>query len=231
MSRGVDGLSKFRAEKERLEDLGEFASTISHGIRNPLGGIKGFASLLEDDLQDDPKKLRMAQNIMKGADDINHILTRLLEHTQPHSLKMENTAMQSLIREAADQIQTAASITFNAPKEPARATVDPALFKQALVNLLLNATQSIDKQGTITISLTETDINTTIVIEDTGCGIEEKSLKKIFRPYFSTKSEAGGFGLAEVEKTIDAHQGTIEVESKVGKGSKFTVIIPRDHEN
>ncbi len=223
-------LEQISERKRRLEDLGELASTISHEIRNPLGGIKGFASLLENDLQDDPKKLRMAQNIIKGANDLNNILTRLLEYTQPPSLKRKNTAIQPLILEAVDQIQIAA-VTLDLPKQPVMAFVDPALIRQTLVNLLLNAAQAIDKQGTITISLTETDINIRIVIEDIGCGIEEGDLKKIFRPYFSTKSEASGFGLAEVKKTVDAHQGEIEVESEVGKGSKFTVIIPRDHEN
>jgi signal transduction histidine kinase len=230
-------LERIAERKRSLLDLGELSSTIGHEIRNPLGGIKGFASLLQNDLKDDPQKLRMIQNIIRGVDELNRTLGQILEYSRPQPLDLQETDIKALIKDlvenvqADDSVKDKAKISFNAPRGSVTASVDSKHLSQALANVILNSAQAIEEQGSITISLTETDINIRIVIEDTGCGIEEKNLKKIFRPYFSTKAGAGGFGLAEAKKVIDAHNGKIDISSEEGKGAKFILTIPRLHEN
>ena len=230
-------LETVASRKSRLQDLGELASVIGHELRNPLGGIKGFASLLARELNDGSKLKSMAENILKGADDLNSILTQLLDYSHPKSLQIAQEDLVLLIRDviqlmkADEAVKEKAQIVYSGPDEAVDVEIDATQIRSVLINLILNAAQAIEDKGTITIHLKTGVRDVRVLVEDDGPGIPEEVQQKIFRPYFTTKAKGSGFGLAESTQIINSHQGTITVNSEPGKGAKFTISIPRTHED
>ena len=229
-------LENVASRKNRLEDLGELASVIGYELRNPLGGIKGFASLLARELEQDPKLKPLADNIVKGTNDLNEILTKLLDYSHPHPLKMSEEDIPNLIREVItlmesdEAVKAKSTIIYEGPPEGVKAEVDAASIRSVLMNLILNASQAFKEKGTITVRLQEKNDDIQIEVQDDGPGIPPDIFKKIFRPFFSTKTGGSGFGLAESRRIIDSHHGTITVDSTPGQGATFTFTIPRKHE-
>ncbi|NGX58451.1 MAG: Sensor protein ZraS [Chlamydiae bacterium] len=230
-------LENIADRKNRLQDLGEMASTIGHEIRNPLGGIKGFASLLVRDLEDQPKLKSMAEYIVKGTDDLNEILTQLLNYSHPQPLQLEKVDTTQVIREVMNQMQAdesvseKAEIIYEGPEGREEAFLDVPHVKSVLINLIFNAAEAIENRGSIKISLSGTNRDISIAVTDDGPGIPDEIKKKIFRPFFSTKPKGNGFGLAESRRIVDSHNGAMEVQSELGKGTTFTITIPREHED
>ena len=219
-----------------LTELGLICAKLSHDAKNPLCGIKGFASLLQQDLQNQPKLYDMAKTIEKGADNLNQLLTSVLRYSQLHEPNLKATDLIDLIKSsiAVAQIdenwKDAVKIDFNCQNEPLKIKIDAKLFELAVVNLLKNGEQAIDKTGVVKISIHKSARSVTVSVSDDGGGIDKKDFKEIFRPFFSTKKKAIGLGLTEVEKIIKAHGGSIEFSSKLGQGSCFSVTIPISHD-
>src|SRR5262249_6708788 len=105
-------------------------------------------------------------------------------------------------------------------------SIDPVLFKSALLNLFVNAIQAMPQGGKIDVIVHQQRNHVILTISDTGIGIPKEHVSKIFSPFFTSKSEGTGLGLAEVQKVIQAHSGSIEVQSKVGQGTTFVIKIP-----
>lgn len=214
-----------------LNALGEMASMVAHEIRNPLGGIKGFAALLERDLADRPDLQRMASYITKGTDNLNNTVTRILNYTRPLKLQFKETDLVILLNDLKSHLKTdeqmgAKTIVFENHETTLLAPIDAESTRSMLFNLVLNSVQAMPKGGTVTLKLYKKQEDAVIEVQDTGIGIPPENLKKIFSPLFTTKPEGNGFGLAEVQKTIQAHEGSISVESQVGQGTIFTIKLP-----
>lgn len=216
----------------RMHELGEMAAMVAHEIRNPLGGIKGFASLLERDLADQPALKEMASYIIQGTDSLNRLVTRVLHYARPIQMQLRPTDLIQLITEliehvSADAILSQSSEIVTAlPAGPVTLLIDPSLIKSAVLNLIVNALQAMPDGGKLSIGVTTTEDQALIAIADTGIGIPEENLEKIFSPFFTTKSEGSGFGLSETHKNIQIHGGAIAVASKVGVGTTFTIFLP-----
>lgn len=215
---------------DRLRELGELVAHLAHEIRNPLGGIKGFASLLSQDLQDRPDLQEMAKSIIQGVDGLDQFVTHVLARPfQPH---LETVDLVHFIEEIRHLMQADsnwnARIHFNlqSPVSPLLVPVDPQYFQSALLNLFVNAAQAMPEGGTLTVELEPHPSWVTIRVCDTGMGIAPEHLTQIFSPFFTTKQTGNGLGLAEVKKVIQAHHGWIEVHSEVGKGTTFMIKIP-----
>lgn len=217
---------------DRLKDLGELAAHLAHEIRNPLGGIKGFANLLQQELDERPDLKQMASYIVQGADDLNRFVSNVLVYARPFQLQVENVDLVQLIEELRQLMQADSAwnskITFSIQSPVAQLLVplDPQLFKTALLNLFVNAVQAMPEGGSLSVTLEPEASWVTVRIEDTGAGIAPENLPKIFTPFFTTKEAGNGLGLEEVHKVIQAHQGWIEVNSEQGKGTLFTIKIP-----
>jgi signal transduction histidine kinase len=225
-------LQQIADRHDRLKELGELAAHLAHEIRNPLGGIKGFATLLQQDLHDRPDLQQMASYIVQGADDLNQFVSQVLQYARPFQIHLENVDLINLIEEIRQLLQADpawnGNITFTVQSSlPALLIpIDPQLLKSALLNLFVNAIQAMPSGGSLKVKL-ESEISwVTICIEDTGIGITPENLSKIFSPFFTTKETGNGLGLAEVHKAIQAHQGWIEVQSEVGRGTTFIIKIP-----
>ena len=219
---------------DRLKELGEMAAQVAHEIRNPLGGIKGFASLLKRDLKDSPELQKMADYIVEGTDNLNRLVTQVLNFARPVHIHPERVDLCSLLEEMKRHVLADASLEkhtivlcIDAKDGKLMVSVDPQLIKGALLNLIINAQQAMPNGGPITLSAKLQNSDAVLTVSDQGIGIPQEIIEKIFSPFFTTKVEGSGFGLAEVYKVVQAHGGSIEVESKVGKGTTFTIKLPQ----
>jgi signal transduction histidine kinase len=225
-------LQQIANRHDRLKELGELAAHLAHEIRNPLGGIKGFANILQQELQGRPDLQQMASSIVQGTDDLNQFVSQVLLYARPLQVHMENVDLVNFIEEIKQLMQADSawnaniSFTIQSPVAKLLTPLDPQLFKSALLNLFVNAIQAMPEGGQLVVTLKPEVSGVTIRIEDTGVGIAPENLSKVFSPFFTTKETGNGLGLAEVHKAIQAHQGWIDVQSEVGKGTIFTIKIP-----
>ena len=217
---------------DRMKELGEMAASVAHEIRNPLGGIEGFASLLYRDFEGDEYRQNMAHNIVEGSRTVNALITKVLNYSRPLNMNYESVDIVAFMRDIIDflKVDSAFShireVVFEEIEEEVLLSIDPLMFKSVFFNLLLNAAQAMQEGGDVMIRMRKEEKQVVIEIEDTGCGISRENLEKIFSPFFTTKHEGNGFGLSEVYKVIQAHGGDIEVDSEEGKGSIFVVTLP-----
>lgn len=216
----------------RFKDLGELAARIAHEIRNPLGGIKGFASLLQQDLCNQPELQRMATQIIEGTNNLSRFVSQILTYARPLQPQFESVDLVAFIQEIlqllqADQLlSNSISYQFITLLPHLWIPIDKQLFKSALLNLCVNGLQAMPSGGTLLITLAEIKGEIIISIHDTGKGINEEHLEQIFTPFFTTKEMGNGLGLSEVYKVIQVHQGTISVQSEKDIGTTFIIKIP-----
>ena len=217
---------------DRMAELGEMAAMVAHEIRNPLGGIKGFASLLKRDLKDQPDLEQMAQYIVDGTNNLNRLVTDVLNYSRPIQMKFELTDLSKIVEEIRDHVLMDATLNKNIEIHiQSRVSklvvfIDAQLIKSTILNIIINAIQAMPDGGSITITLIKKEDFAIVQISDTGIGIPRENLEKIFSPFFTTKPNGHGFGLSEVYRIVQAHQGTIDVRSDTGKGATFTIKLP-----
>jgi signal transduction histidine kinase len=225
-------LQQMASHHDRLKELGELAAHLAHEIRNPLGGIKGFATLLEQELVDRPDLKQMAGYIVQGADGLNQFVSHVLLYARPFHPHVETVDLAPFIEEIRQLMQADSvwnskiDFTIQTSVSPLLVPVDPQLFKSALLNLFVNAAQAMPEGGHLAVELEADSLWVTIRVRDTGVGIASEHLSQIFSPFFTTKQTGNGLGLAEVHKVVQAHQGWIEVQSEEKKGTMFTIKIP-----
>ena len=224
-------------QKDRLAALGQMAATVAHEIRNPLGGIEGFAALLARDIPDDDSRKRLVENILAGARSLNRVVSELLAFTRPMELKFEEVDCEDLLRSvlafAEDEANgVAVHIAFEPAGKPLKLDGDAEMLRQALLNLVLNAFQSMPRGGELRISISPDQASEQgvpslrIALTDTGCGIPQETVPRIFEPFFTTKERGTGLGLSLAGRVIEGHGGRITVRSEQGVGSTFEVHLP-----
>ena len=220
-----------------LAALGEMAATVAHEIRNPLGGIAGFAALLERDLDAQDPRRRLVHKITEGVGRLNRIVSSLLTYTRPLKLNIHPVDLVSLVEEATafleiDLGRTRDDISINRhyPELSPICSIDPEQFQQVILNLLQNATQAMPEGGEVHVEVQTTAVpdatRTTLCIRDQGIGMTDEVQNKLFTPFFTTKEDGTGLGLVTSKKIIDAHGGDIWVESQPGKGTSFFISLP-----
>ena len=225
-------LQTIASRDDRMKELGAMAASVAHEIRNPLGGIKGFASLLCRDLEEKPEMQQMAEYIVEGATTLDRLVTDVLNYSRPLQMHIEVVDIVDNIRGIIDFVRADqslgenVSIDFVASKESLSVPIDQQMFKAAMLNLIVNGAQAMKEGGVLRLSCSEDKRYTTITVTDTGVGISAENLEKIFSPFFTTKTEGNGFGLSEVHKIIQAHGGDIDVTSEMGQGTTFTIKLP-----
>ncbi len=229
----VRALKKAVARSQRLASVGRLAAGVAHEIRNPLSSIKGFATYFKDRYQGIPEDQETADIMIQEVDRLNRVVGQLLEFARPVTVEKKSTDIRALVSNSIKLIEPQAaekniSIRIDQDNNINNVFIDPDKINQVLLNLHLNAIESMEKGGTISVALkTHQSIGRVeIKVSDTGMGIEKKDLPNIFDPFFTTKSTGTGIGLAVVHNIVEAHNGQIKVESKPGQGSEFTVILP-----
>ena len=216
---------------EHLATLGELATGLAHEIRNPLAGIAGVIDIIGRDLPASSPARAMVKDVRLEINQINRILTDLLETARPHPPQMMRSNLNTTVEHAvmlARQQVLSRPIKIELEQAPDLGEVehDSDQIHQVVLNLLLNAVQAIDGPGTVTVKIGSQDDCATVTVSDTGRGMTEQQQSQIFRPFYTTRSNGTGLGLSLVRRIVEEHLGRIEVTSQPGKGSTFEVQLP-----
>jgi signal transduction histidine kinase len=217
---------------DRLAALGQLTAGLAHELRNPLGTIKASAEMLHRAVSAENDVAReVAGFISSEVDRTNSLVTRFLQFARPLQLRLERADLgQALDRAVAMVEQEAPGIAIYKNYEPGIPPFpfDAELMERVFYNLALNAAQATAEGGAITVKTRTGDAVAEIAIIDRGAGIDPQHVDSIFNPFFTTKPQGVGLGLAIVSMIVDEHGGKITVESELGKGSVFRVFLPMD---
>jgi signal transduction histidine kinase len=221
-----------RERSQTLAAMGEMAAEIAHQVRNPLGGVKLFASMVGREVAGDGNLDQMVEHILSGVKQVDHLITNYLALADPPRPAVSPWDLRALADEALsasaqalDRRGISKAVVYS--REPAWAMVDRDLMLQVLLSLILNAVEAMDRGGRLEICIEPTERQLHISIKDTGSGIAPKDLPRIFNPFFTSKKQNLGLGLAVSHLIIDAHHGLIQVESRPGRGTSVTLTLAR----
>jgi len=221
--------------RERLAALGEMAAGVAHEIRNPLGGIKLYASLLEKDLAGQAKPLDLAQRITVGVCKLERIVGDILAFAAGSEPKCQvcdmGSVLEAVLLQAAPRCASlGATIDVEPELRQVRVDCDAVQIERALVNLVLNALDAVGPGGHVWIrggSNTPQAEWFGIAVEDDGPGIPTELQQRVFNPFFTTKDTGTGLGLAIVHRIAESHGGVIQVSNRDGGGALFRLCLPR----
>ena len=232
----VKALQEQSKRIERLSAMGEMAVELAHEIRNPLGSIELFASLLVKESAGDSK--RWAENIRIGIRSLNTIVSNMLHFANPLSPTLCTVNLHEIIQEIlrfSDPIMSQRDVQVGTKlkADDPFIVADPELIKQMLLNLIFNAMKAMPAHGSLTISTCSVDgrggdrpsCGLELQIQDTGTGIPPENLDRIFDPFFTTNKNGSGLGLSVVHQIVERHSGCISVKSEVNRGTTFTIAF------
>lgn len=215
---------------DRLAALGQLSAGLAHELRNPLGTMKASAEMLGRMVSTENEVAReVAGFIASEVDRTNSLITRFLDFARPLQLRPETADLsQTLDRAvaAAQRERPEVAIYKNYAPEIPPFPFDAELMERVFFNLVVNAAQATEAGGAVTVKTRQSGDLVEIAVIDRGTGIDAKNLDSIFNPFFTTKPQGVGLGLAIVSKIVDQHGGKIAVESEAGKGSVFHVLLP-----
>jgi PAS domain S-box-containing protein len=225
--------------RDRLAAMGEMAVELAHEIRNPLGSIELFASLLEKEMPRDSDPGRWAENIRVGSRSLNNIVSNMLHFANPLAAQFQEVDLHELIHEIIafaepilQQREVRVALRLQAPVWTLSG--DRELLKQMVLNLVLNSLQAMPAKGSLTIGTGAAPAvpggaagsGIEITVRDTGLGIPPENLARIFDPFFTTNKSGTGLGLSVVHQIVEQHCGYIQVASEMGVGTTFTIMLP-----
>ncbi|NDD58751.1 MAG: PAS domain-containing protein [Chlamydiae bacterium] len=224
---------KFEQQNIRMQEIGQMAATVAHEIRNPLGGIEGFASLIQKDLASVyPDSSKMAGYIIEGSKTIGRLIENLLRSARPLSPKLEEVDIVELIHEIQEHIKIDPTFPdrIHIQVENYQAKIlllaDRSMIRSVLLHMIRNSCQAIHSSGLVQITLYTKDQNVIVTLKDTGSGIAPENLEKLFLPFFTTKEKGTGLGLYESLRIIQSHNGHIDVKSSCDSGTLFIITLP-----
>jgi two-component system sensor histidine kinase PilS (NtrC family) len=240
----IRDLEEEMRRKEWLASLGEMSAGMAHEIRNPLGALAGAMQMLRKDLHADETSQRLMDIAVREATRLDTIITEFLQYARPPALNLAEFDLNKVLAETLDLVQHEARTRTNVAIVTSLASgalpgqVDQDQMKQVFWNLATNAFDAMPNGGQLTIATGCRKIDVggrkadvvEISFQDTGEGIQKKNLDKIFLPFFTTKKQGSGLGLAAVHRIVDLHGGWIKVDSREGQGSRFVVCLPRSAE-
>ena len=222
--------------QEQLVELGQLAGGLAHEIKNPLSTINLNLNLLAEDIAgygDEAHRRcqRRLISVQEEATRLRDILEDFLRFAGKYELQLATVDLRRLVGELADffapQAEAARIVMRTTlPPGPVRSRVDENLIKQALLNLMINATQAMAEGGELIIRLAEQKGRAIIEVIDTGPGIDPADLERIFQVYYSTKKHGSGLGLPTTRRIVREHEGTIHVQSERGMGTRFVISLP-----
>jgi signal transduction histidine kinase len=220
---------------QQLATVGELASGVAHEIKNPLVGISNGLDLVRRRLHGDATLDPIMEEMTRQLKRIDGAVRDLLSYARPAAPSLTEVRPELLVPRATRLVQLAAEradVTLElqlAPDAPA-VHADQELLTQALVNLLMNAVQATSAGGRITVAAQRDGQTLQLVVANTGCGISPDDLEHIFKPFFTTRHTGSGLGLSITRDIVERHGGRIEVQSVVGQGTSFTLLLPAANE-
>jgi len=235
----VEQLEERERLRDRLAAVGEMAAAIAHEVKNPLGGIEVMAGLLRRKMSDAPDAQLVLTDIIKEAKMANAIVQEVLEFVRPIRLQVERTRVGEAVQAAVQLAETKARrgdirVDVRVPHTLPVIQGDQFQLTQLFTNLLTNAYEAMDGRGRVTVAAStirivdDTDAKEAVVVElvDEGPGMPQEVADRVFNPFFTTKPQGTGLGLAIVRKIVDAHDGSIDLETVPGRGTRIRVTLP-----
>lgn len=232
--REVRNLQAEVQRKDKLAAIGSLAAGVAHEIRNPLSSIKGGATYLKKQFLAGSAGERTASIVIDEVERLNRVISDLIGLSRPSDLTLRPVVVTSILTHCLELIKQEAEIrdvklVSTLSQEIPPTMLDADRFSQVVLNLCLNSLDAMEEGGTLTVSVSTDHNATSIIIEDTGEGMDAKTRDRIFEPYFTTKSHGTGLGLSVVHKIIEAHNGIIRVFSQKGKGTRFVIQLPSEN--
>jgi signal transduction histidine kinase len=231
-----------RQERERLQaqyaEIAALAGGLAHEIKNPLSTMSLNLELLVEDLraEDSPRDRRMLDKlrvVQRECHNLERVLEEFLQFARVEELELEKTDLNSVVGEFIDfyrpqaerrRLEISPHLADNLPA----VRLDRSLFRQALMNLALNAEQAMPCGGVLELQTGVRDGLVQLDMIDTGSGMDESTRRKIFQVFYSSKPGGSGLGLPTVRKIVEAHGGSVGCESEPGRGTQFTISLPPD---
>jgi two-component system, NtrC family, sensor histidine kinase PilS len=237
----IRDLEEEMRRREWLANLGEMSAGMAHEIRNPLGALAGAMQMLRKEVVADATDRRLMDIAIREATRLDGIITEFLQYARPPALDLAEHNINKILAETLDLVQHEArnrkqmTIATSLAGGPLLAEVDQNQMRQVFWNLATNAFDAMPEGGQLTIATGCRHVDAAgrkgdvveISFQDTGEGIAPSNLDKIFLPFFTTKKEGSGLGLAAVHRIVDLHGGWIKVESQPAQGTRFVVCLPR----
>jgi len=230
--------------RQHAARFGELAASLAHEIKNPLAGIQGAVDILIQRRSPNDPERKLLEGVRGEVGRIDAIIRSMLDRAQPGTFNFQpasvNAAVHRAVTLAGHQAKAASmrgrqiKIEFVADPSPVVMNIDAAQIEDAAHGLLTNAIEAIDGDGAVVVRLSECDRDNgagrevIIEVEDNGRGIPEGDLSRIFSPFFSTNPNGAGLGLPAVRRIARAHGGRVEAASTPGRGSTFTIRLPRE---
>jgi two-component system, sporulation sensor kinase E len=217
-------------KSDTLTVVGELAAGIAHEIRNPMTALKGFIQLLQNKMNDDHSMY--FDVITSELKRIETIITEFLILAKPQAVQFVHADVTKIMKDTIDLLNAQAMMhnvqfSYSFPKNLPQVYSEPNQLKQVFINIIKNAIEVMPKGGTITITINDDQNGYLIVsIKDEGVGIPEDKIKRLGEPFYTTKDRGTGLGLMVSYKIIKEHNGKVEVESEVGKGTTFHIYLP-----
>jgi two-component system sensor histidine kinase AtoS len=236
--RDISEMLQAEEELQRANQMalvGQMAAGLAHEIKNPLAGVKVSLDVLSDELDLKAEDKDLFARIINEINRMERLLKSLLNYARPPQPQFDLININHLIDNSIKNVEATANlgsdkkITFTSDLQPdlPRIEADPSQLQQVFLNFYLNAIDALEPGGTIsTLTRLEDADNLRIEISDTGKGISEGALEKLFTPFFTTKSKGTGLGLAICKRLIEQHGGRIEVASRLEEGTKFICFVP-----
>jgi signal transduction histidine kinase len=221
---------------DQFSEIAQLAGGLAHEIKNPLSTIRMNMELLAEDLREsdsprDRRSLRKIELVQRECQRLQDLLDNFLSYAKAHHLRKQSCDLNALLRRALDfyrpkAIEANIEIIDYLTNDLPTVLLDPEAFYGAILNLIINAEQAMPGGGQLVVRTYLTPDSVALDLIDTGCGMDERTRLQIFDAFFSTKRGGSGLGLPTVRRVVEAHGGTINLQSEVGLGTRFTIQLP-----
>lgn len=216
---------------QNLAQIGEMAAGLAHEIKNPLASLSGAIQILKGELEQDADNMRLMHIVLRETDRLSSLVNNFLTFARPSAGQAKTVNLNAALAEIVTLFEKDGSIDQRIKVsltafDDAYIEIDPLQLRQVVWNLMLNGAESIDGEGALNISVkTIKNKWVTVEIADSGCGMDDKTLKDIFNPFFTTKPDGTGLGLSIVYRILETYGYRLDVQSTLGQGTVFTIYF------
>ncbi|MBF4691894.1 PAS domain-containing sensor histidine kinase [Fusibacter ferrireducens] len=220
-------------KEDRIHTIGELSASIIHDIGNPLAGMANLIELLKDKEISEDSQREVLNLLSEEVNDLNILVINFLDFVRSSNAQKTPVDLVKIIKSSLDLLKSEIDtncirLVKQIPSDPIILNLESRSVKQAIINILKNASQAIENKGSIVITLTESETHVTLTIEDTGKGMSEEVISKLFYPFYTTREDGTGLGLFIAYNALKENGCILTVESEIGRGSIFKINFKKD---